>query len=150
MHMDEVAARSGFSVSQARRRIEALTDAGLVQRRRVKEEKNRWDYDSGTPELLLRLVALEKVMRPAEALSFLAREVLGASKEEALSMGQILELLREERQARKVRDTEIAALQAKVAAQREELRKRRLPVEVPAGRWRGWWRSLRGWFAGRP
>ena len=60
MKLSEAAELSGFSVDQARRRLNQLAREGVIKRRHLPEEQNRWDYTDKAVEVLKQLMYYEQ------------------------------------------------------------------------------------------
>jgi DNA-binding Lrp family transcriptional regulator len=116
---------TSLPIDQCRRRVTALTEAGVITGTKVPTEKNRWDYPEEAVELLVRVLRLEKTgMSAKRAVTQVVEETLGKvvrTTEEVEEENRTL--LERNRQLAE----ELSVAQEKIRTMREE--RRYLPVE---------------------
>ena len=128
--LQQIVRDTPYSYDQARRRVKALLDAGIIKRERDPHARNRWLYDDRALDLLKRLVTVEEMLAPQEALYQLMAEEKGmVLQKQDMSKDQLRAVVEEQERAITRLKEENARLHKKLQ-QLLELRKGRLPVEA--------------------
>ena len=79
MRIAELSTRTGYSIDQARRRLNALHEEGVIQRERQTQTPRAWEYAPQTVELLRTLNRLEHAgCTCKEAIAIVAAECRAA------------------------------------------------------------------------
>jgi len=124
--LEEVATKTGYSLDQARRRVNELARLKLIERMKLLTEQNRWDYSETAVEMLLALAHFERdlSMTATDGLRRLLEDKLGRH-DPRKTVAELEAELAEKVRLLQQRDQEIHTLHERI----KDMRARLLPVE---------------------